>query len=120
MILPDYDSEDEDFDADQLLDALVELPEPGEIIGDPATWPGWVDEAVWECGADHLPETAPTDRLVEQISSLLAARSDGRIHLPLAVAEALEKLRDRIVLRRRMADWLVHPQPQHPRSTPWE
>src|SRR5208337_2126579 len=109
MILPDYDSEDEDFDADQLLDALVELPEPGEIIGDPATWPGWVDEAVWECGADHLPETAPTDRLVEQISAILAARNEGRIHLPLAVVESLEKLRDQVVLRRRRAEWFALP-----------
>jgi len=43
-----------------------------------------------------LPES---DLLISQISGVLAARSEGRIRFPVAVAETLEKLRDQAILR---------------------
>jgi len=51
-----------------------------------------------------LPEINDDD-LICSISKILDARSRKRIHLPLATAESLEKLRDQLILKRRMSDW---------------
>ena len=56
MILPDYDSEDEDFQTDQLLDALIEHQPEDPDFGTPESWSGQWDEACWEPGLDSLPD----------------------------------------------------------------
>jgi len=107
---------DSDNHFDQLIDALAEMPEPGDVVGDPERWPNWTDEACWECGVDPLPET---DDQVSQISEILALRSEGKISMPLTDAETLLELRDRKVLHRYIAKWFTPPPVQPARRMVW-